>query len=301
MKDLIIVGAGPAGLTAAMFAERQGLDVLVFDNPEQPSNLAITHLVENYPGVEKIVGIELLNRMKKQTSDLGIEIINEKVGAITKNNDFSVQADKHEYKCRSIILAMGLQHRKANIQGEDKFFGKGITYCTVCDGPLFKGKDVVVIGGGDSALKNALALKDIGVNKIYLVHRRDEFRAEKAWQDKVRESSINIILDSVVDEILGKDFVDAIRVKNVKTGEIKEIAVKGVFVEIGSVPVAGLVKGLGVKLDENGFIITNEDKETNVPGIFAAGDISTGQLKQDVTAVADGALAAASAYRFLKG
>ena len=301
MKDLIIVGAGPAGLSAAIFAKRQGMDVVVFDSSEQSSNLSITHVVENYPGVEKIVGMELLNRIKKQVTDLGVEIKNEKITSISKKDIFLVKAGKREYQSKSVILAMGLQHRKANIKGEDKFFGKGISYCAVCDGPLFVGKTVAVIGGGDSALKSVLALKDMGINKLYLIHRRNEFRAERIWQNRIKEIDVNMVNNSVVEEIVGKEFIEKIIVRDTKTSKLNEIKIDGLFIEFGSVPVAGLVKGIGVKLDESGFIVTNEKKETSVPGIFAAGDISTGQLKQNVTAVADGAIAAASAYRFIKG
>jgi thioredoxin reductase (NADPH) len=301
MYDLVIIGAGPAGLTAALFAKRQGLDVLMLNNPEQPSNLAITHHVENWPGIEKISGLELLSNIKRHVKKIGIKIVDEKAVSLSRNKGFIVKTEKNTYETKTLILAMGLKHRKADIEGEDKFFGKGVSYCIACDGPLFNGKDVAVIGGGDAAFKGAIALKEMGANNIYLIHRRDQFRAEKALQDKIEKKDIRMELCCMVEEILGTNFVEAIKLKNIKTDKSKNIKVSGVFIEIGSVPVVELVKDLGIGLDGAGFIKTDNEKKTNVAGIFAAGDISTGQLKQDITASADGAIAAISAYRYLRG
>jgi len=300
MYDLVVVGAGPAGLTSALFAKRQGLDVLVLDNPSQPSNLAITHLLENYPGFEKISGISLLDKLKKQVTTLGCEIKNDKVITILKDKDHFIVRARTDYKAKAVILAIGLKYRKANVPGEDEFFGKGVSYCIVCDGPLFKGKDVVIIGGGDSAVKGALFLKDIAKN-VYIIHRRDELRAEKMLQDKVKESSVKIIWNSVSEEITGKNFVEEIKIRNLKTNESSVLPVNAVFMEIGYVPLTNLIKDIGVEIDKEGFIITNKEKETNISGIFAAGDISNSQLKQDITAAAEGAIAAISAYKFIKG
>ena len=300
MYDLIIVGAGPAGLTAALFAKRQGLDTLVLDNSSQPSNLAITHLLENYPGFDKISGADLLNLMKKQVTDHGCEVKDDKVTVILREKDRFIVRARNDYESKAIIIAMGLKYRKANIPGSEKFFGKGVSYCVVCDGPLFRGKDIAIIGGGNSAVKGALFMKDMAKN-VYIIHRRDELRAEKIIQDRVKNSSVKIIWNSIGEEIIGKDFVEAIKIRNIKTNEITVLPVNAVFMEIGSVPVTNLIKDLGVKLDEDGFIITNEKKETNIPGIFAAGDISNNQLKQDITATADGAIAAISAYNYIMG
>ncbi|MCX6819259.1 MAG: FAD-dependent oxidoreductase [Candidatus Aenigmarchaeota archaeon] len=301
MYDMIIIGAGPAGLTAALFAKRQGLDVVVLNNPEQLSNLAITHHVENWPGIEKTSGLELLNSIKKHVKKSGVKIIDDKAVSMTKNKGFIVKTEKSTYEARALILAMGLQHRKGNIEGEDRFFGKGVSYCIVCDGPLFNGRDVAVIGGGDAALKGALALREMGANNIYLIHRRNELRAEKALQDKLSENKIKIELESIAEEISGTNFVEAIKLKNLKTETSKKIKVDGIFIEVGSVPVVELVRDIGLELDNNGFIKTDCEKKTNIAGIFAAGDISTGQLKQDITASADGAIAAMSAYRYMRG
>lgn len=299
--DVIVVGSGPAGLTSALFAKRHGLNILVFDNPNQPSNLAVSHNIENWPGIKKILGIELLEAMKAHVKAAGIEIKQENVTKISKKSEFIVKTPASEYSCKAVILAMGLMHRKANIPGEDKLLGKGVSYCTVCDGPLFKGKTVAVIGGGDSAVKGALALKEMGVKKIYLVHRRDQLRAEEMLQKRIMDSDIEIKWDSLPDEIIGDKFVKAIKIKNKKTEKTSELKVDGIFVEIGSVPVTEVLKDLKVEVNEGGFVVVNQEKETSVPGVFAAGDITNGSLKQNITASADGAKAATSAYRFIKG
>lgn len=299
--DLIVIGAGPAGLTSALFAKRHGLDVTVFDNPSQLSNLAITHYIENWPGTKRTPGIKLLEDMKAHVKREGIEIKQEKVIKLSKSKGFVVKTPSNEYECKAVIIAMGLTHRKANIKGEDELLGKGVSYCTVCDGPLFKGKAVAVIGGGDSAVKGALALKDMGVNKVYLIHRRDKLRAEEMLQKRILDSDIKIMWNSLTDEIIGDKFVKAIKIKDKSTEKVTEIPVDGIFVEIGSVPVTEILKNIKVKLDEGGFIIVNQEKETNVKGVFAAGDITNSPLKQDIAASADGAIAAISAYRFLKG
>lgn len=301
MTDLVIIGAGPAGLTAALFAARQGLEVLVLNNPEQLSNLAVAHFVENWPGIEKITGMGLLENMKKQVIKLGVKILDEKAVSLTKKDFFTIITEKNKYEAKALILAMGLQQRKANIPGEDKFFGKGVSYCTLCDGPLFKGKNVAVLGGGDSALRGAFALREMGANKIYLIHRRDQLRAERLLQDRLEENKIELNMESVVEEISGSNFVEGIKIKNLSTGISKELDVSGVFIEVGYVPVVELVKDLGLMLDKNGFISTDGANRTNIAGLFSAGDIRKGELKQIVTASADGAIAAMSAYSYVKG
>ena len=237
--------------------------------------------------------------MKKQVIEHCCDIKDDKVTVILREKDHFIVRARTDYESKAVIIAIGLTYRKSNIPGAERFFGKGISYCVVCDGPLFKGKDVAIIGGGDSAVKGALFLKDL-VKNVYIIHRRNELRAEKILQDRVKKSSVKIIWDSVVEETIGKDFVEAVRIRNLKTNVVSDMSVNGLFIEIGSVPVTGLIKELGVKLDKEGFIVTNENKETNIPGVFAAGDISNSQLKQDITAAADGAVAAISAYKFIK-
>jgi thioredoxin reductase (NADPH) len=299
MYDLIIIGSGPAGLTAAIFARRQGMNTLVLDNPSQPSNMEITPMLENYPGFGSITGKDLIDKMKKQVNDHGCEIKQDKVIVILRQNDHFLLKAREDYGAKAVILATGLKYRKANVPGEEKFLGKGVSYCVVCDGPLFKNRDIAIIGGGDSAVKGALFMEGMAKN-VYIIHRRNELRAEKILQDRLFKSSIKILWDSVAEEITGKDFVESIKIRNVKTDELSSLPVNGVFMEIGSVPATNLIKDLGITLDNDGFIIVNEKRETNVPGIFAAGDISNNQLKQDITAAADGAIAAISAYNHIK-
>jgi thioredoxin reductase (NADPH) len=301
MYDLIIIGAGPAGLTAAIFARRNGLKTLVLNNNEQPSNLAISHLIENWPGNEKIDGAKLLKNIKNHALKFGAEIKDEKVIGIAKiGKNFSVQTYKGGHESKTLILAMGLQHRKASIKGEEEYFGKGVSYCTLCDGPLYKGADVAVVGGGDSAAKAVKMLHNIGAKNIYLIHRREELRAEEALQKAIKKTRAKFMLDSVIEEIGGSQFVEYMIVKNLNTNKKEKIKVSGIFIEVGSVPVAELAKGLGIETDKTGFIKTSRMMETNISGIFAAGDIANGPLKQDITASADGAVAAFSAVRFLK-
>lgn len=299
--DVIIIGAGPAGLSAAIFASRNGMKTLVLNNPEQNSNMLISHIIENWPGDEKIDGATLHRRMKKHAIKNNTEIKDEKVVAMAKfGKNFRVQTYNGGYEAKTLILAMGLQHRKASIKGEEEHFGRGVSYCTMCDGPLYRDADIAVVGGGDSAAKAVKILHDIGAKNIYLIHRREELRAEDALQKTIKKSNTKLILDSVVDEIGGKNFTEYIIVKNLKTGKKMKLPVSGVFIEIGSVPVAELAKGLGIEIDKNGFIKTNRIMETNIPGVFAAGDITNGPLKQDITASAEGAVAAVSAAKFMK-
>ncbi|MBI5347547.1 MAG: FAD-dependent oxidoreductase [Candidatus Aenigmarchaeota archaeon] len=296
MYDIIIIGGGPAGLTAALFAKRHGLDVIVLDNPEQPSNMFLAYCVENWPGTEKIAGQALLDNMRRQVKKLGIPIRNEK--AVTLSKGFLVRTPENHYESRSLILSMGMKNRKADINGEEKFLGKGVSYCTCCDAPLFKNKTAVVIGGGNSAVHGALMLKDIA-KKTYLIHRRDKLRAEKVLADRL--DGVEIIWDSTPEEIMGKKTVEKLKIKNIKTGESRMIETDSVFIEIGYVPTTELVKGINVKIDSCGFIITDNEKKTNIPGVFSAGDVSSNVLKQITTAVSDGSVAAVSAYKYIKG
>jgi len=298
MYDIIIIGAGPAGLTACLFAERQCLNVLIFDNIESPSNLSTAYDIENYPGIEHISGKELLEKMKKQIED-GCDIRNEKVIEIINTDKKKIiKTETDTYEAKSLIIATGLIHRKANIEGENKFLGRGVSYCTICDAPLFKNKDVVVIGGGDSAVKGALLLSEIA-NSVKLIHRRDELRAEKILYKKIMKDNVDILWNSVVQKINGDKFVSSIEVKNLKTKKTTKIKTDGVFIEIGFTPLSELMKNTGIKTDVNGFIIVDKEQRTNIDGIFAAGDVTNSPLKQVITACSDGAIAANSAYKYI--
>ncbi len=299
MYDVIVVGAGPAGLTAAMFAKRNGMSVLVLNSPEKVSSIMMSGLVENHPGEKGISGIELLEKIRGQVEGMGVKIIDEKTISIEKKGShFVVQTDSGKYETCAAIIATGLVSRKANIKNEEKFLGRGVSYCVLCDGPLFKNKSVAVVGGGDSAIIGAVALKEMGAKSVCLVHRRDEFRADKRNTEKMAKAGITALMDSVIEEIEGNRFVESVRIKNLKSGESSKMEVQGIFIEIGYVPTAELAKNIGVALDENGFIITNENKETNIPGIFAAGDIVSSSAKILVVAYAGGAVAGLSASKY---
>ncbi|AFN04203.1 thioredoxin-disulfide reductase [Pyrococcus furiosus DSM 3638] len=304
--DVIIIGAGPAGYTAAIYAARFGLDTLIITK-DLGGNMALTDLIENYPGFpEGISGAELSKRMYEQVRKYGVDVIFDEVVRIDPAEcayyegpcKFTIKtANGMEYKSRTVIIAVGAEPRKLNVPGEKEFTGRGVSYCATCDGPLFVGKEVIVVGGGNTALQEALYLHSIGV-KVTLVHRRDKFRADKILQDRFREAGIPAILNTVVTEIRGKDKVESVVLKNVKTGETFEKKVDGVFIFIGYEPKTDFVKHLGIT-DEYGYIKVDMYMRTKVPGIFAAGDI-TNVFKQIAVAVGQGAIAANSAKEFLE-
>lgn len=223
MYDILIIGKGPAGLTAAIFAVRRGLKVLVLANPAEPSQMTEAPMVDNYPGILDVNGIEIMKLFEDHAIKLKTEIKNEEVTEIRKEkNHFVVKTDKTEHDCKSVIISTGAKHRKANIKGEAEFSGKGISYCANCDGPLFKGKSVFVVGGGDSALGAALMLEHMGVNDITIIHRRNEFRAVESLQKRIKKSKVKVMWDTIPVEIKGDRFVKSIIVKNVKTKKIRK-------------------------------------------------------------------------------
>ncbi len=295
--DVAIIGCGPAGLTCAIYTARYGLKTIVFEDPTNPSQLALAPQIENYPGFEG-TGFDLLNKMKEQAEKFGAEIKIERVVDVAKEGElFTIKTDEDEYKAKAIVFATGGKHRKLGVEGEDEFVGRGVSYCAVCDGFFFKGKKVLVIGGGNTALVDAIYLHDLGCD-VTIVHRRDEFRAEKALQDRVFEKGIKVIWNSVVERIEGKDRVERVVLRNVKTNEVFTVDVDGVFVAIGVEPNTELAKKLGVEL-ENGYIKVDRYQRTNVEGVFACGDCCNNPLKQVVTACGDGAIAGFSAYQFI--
>jgi thioredoxin reductase (NADPH) len=275
------------------------MDVLVLNSREQLSNLEVAHSIENHPGTKRIRGKTLLERMKKQATDNEIEIIDEKTIGLIKDKNFTVMTTENNYKALSVIISTGLVSRKAGIPGETDFIGNGVSYCVLCDGPLFVDKTVAVIGGGDSAITGAIALKEMGANKVYIIHRRNEFRAEKANIEKLNDANIDKIMSSVVDEIKGKNDVESIIVRNISADKKHELMVDGVFVEIGYVPTSEITKNTGIELDSDGFIKIDENMETNVAGIFAAGDITNPKYKILVSAYYQGAIAALSAANYV--
>ncbi len=299
MYDLIIIGAGSAGLTAALYASRRTLKTLVLSKDlGGQTNLALD--IENYPGAIGMSGIELMEKFKQQAESFGAEIKFDLVKDIKKEKDiFGVITESGQtYKSKAVILAFGKIPRKLDVKGEAEFLGKGVVYCATCDAPLFAGKEVVVVGGGSAAADAALLLSKIA-SKVYLVHRRDGFRAEDILVKRMQEdSNIEFVLDSRVEEIKGTNFVEKIIIKNIKTNKISEINAQGIFVEIGFDVKADLIKQL-VKLNDAGEIIIDEFNKTSLDGMFAAGDITTVPYKQTVISAGEGSKAALSVYNYL--
>ncbi len=299
--DIIIVGAGPGGLTAGIYAGRQGTKNLILDRGFAGGLGREVPEMENYPGFDNVSGLELTEKMKSQAVKNCELHENEDVLEIIKNDDeyrFTVKTDKDSYLSKTVILATGSSHRHLNAKGEEEFKGKGVSYCATCDGFFFQGRDIIMVGGGNSALQEALYLNNLGAN-VTLVHRRDEFRAQKHLQNQVHEEGINIIYNAVVEEIKGDMLVDAVVLKDTKTGELTDLSISGIFISVGYIPHTELAEQLGVDLDESGHIIIDKEQKTNVDYVYAIGDVCVG-LKQWVVACGEGAVAATSAYHDLK-
>lgn len=298
--DLAILGAGPAGICAAIYATRGKLNTLWLEKKfVQGGQIVDTYEVDNYPGLPGITGLDLGEAMVKHAEKLGIKPKREPVLSIEEENGLKViRTKKNRYMAKAVILACGAAHRQLGIPGEEELSGMGVSYCATCDGAFFQDGTVAVVGGGNVAVEDAILLSRT-CKKVYLVHRRDELRADKVLQDKLFKcANVEMVWDSVPTVIEGTDKVEDIKVHNVKTDEEKTIAVDGVFIAVGILPNTEKFKGL-VDLDESGYIIAGEDGVTSTPGIFAAGDIRTKNLRQVVTAVADGANAVISAEKIL--
>nr|WP_052217225.1 thioredoxin-disulfide reductase [Thermincola ferriacetica] len=299
--DIVIIGGGPAGLTAGMYAARAALKCILIERGMPGGQAATTDQIENYPGFpEGIGGPDLMMNMHQQALKFGLETKFGEVNELKKDGQwFFVNVSGQDIKARSVIIATGTESLNLGVEGEQRFRGRGVSYCATCDGAFFKGLKVAVIGGGDAALEEGMFLTRFA-SKVYLVHRRNEFRATKVVQERLREfPQIELVLNSVVTSILGDSKVEAIKVKNLATGEEKAIAVDGVFVYIGQKPNSELVKDM-VQLDERGYIITDQNMQTSLPGLFAAGDVRVTPLRQVVTAVSDGAVAAVSAEKYIE-
>ncbi|MFC2144001.1 NAD(P)/FAD-dependent oxidoreductase [Candidatus Aenigmatarchaeota archaeon] len=300
MYDVLIIGAGPAGLTAGVFAVRRNMKTLVLNDPTTASQTDEASMVDDWPGVIGIKGPELMKKFREHAEKLEVEIKQDKISKISKiKGGFEVINTDKKYQAKTIIIATGSKHRKGLVKGEDQFAGKGVSYCATCDGPLFKGKKVLVLGGGDTAVTYAILLDDIGA-ETGLVQRRDKLRATESWQKKLFKTKVKIHWDTVCIEIKGDKFVKSAVLQNKKTGEKKEVPVDGVFVAFGTVPTSGIAKGLDIKIDKAGYIEVDRDQKTNVPGVFAAGDCCNNAAKKIVTAAGDGGLAAENAYFYLK-
>lgn len=299
MYDLIIIGGGPAGLTAGIYALRSRLKTLLLEKMIPGGQVLTTYEVENYPGFsKKILGQTLMKNMEKQAKNFGLKINLEQVTQVELNGEEkTITTSENTYKTKTVIIATGAYPRSLNITGEKDFTGKGVSYCATCDGFFFKNKEIAVVGGGNTALEEALYLSNI-VSKLTLIHRRDEFRAVKLLQDRVfNNKKIDILFDSIVVEIIGDKKITGLKVKNVKTNEIQDLILDGVFMSIGFLPNTALFeKELTLK---DGFIKTDEEMRTSIAGVFAAGDVRSKSVRQIVTAASDGAIAALGAEKYL--
>lgn len=300
--DVIIVGGGPAGFTAALYSSRGYLKTVLIERFFAGGQMATTEIMENYPGFEEpINGIDLAMQMEAQAKRFGAEIVYDEVTELELEGEIKVVKTPYsEYRGKTVILGMGSSPRALGVKGEGMFKGRGVSYCATCDGALYKNMDVAIVGGGDTAVEDANYLARM-CNKVYIVHRRDELRAVKVLQNKVLTNpKIKILWDSVVDGILGSETVEKVIIKNVKNDKLTTIDVTGVFVAIGSRPNVKLVQDK-VKLSDYGYILTDEFMHTNIPGVFACGDIREKPLRQVVTAAADGAIAAFFAEKHIEG
>lgn len=300
--DVVIIGSGPAGLTAAIYASRAELKGIVIEKSGVSGGQIInTYEVDNYPGIPGISGFELANRFRGHCDRLGMEFAEGEVKNITveENGIKTVHLEEGtEYQTKTVVIAGGVKNRKLEVPGEEELAGMGVSYCATCDGAFFRGRTVAVVGGGDVAVEDAIFLARLA-EKVYVIHRREEFRAAKSLVRRLTElTNVEIIWDTVVEQIQGEDMVTGVKIANKKTGETRELPLDGVFVAVGNMPLSQTYQGL-VELDEAGYIRAGEDCQTSVPGIYAAGDIRTKPLKQIITAAADGANAITAVERYL--
>ncbi|MCR4581413.1 MAG: thioredoxin-disulfide reductase [Bacilli bacterium] len=295
MYDIIIIGAGPAGLTAAIYGRRANKSVLVLEAKSYGGQIINTLDIENYPANNHISGFDFATNLYNQAKELGAEIVFDKVIEITNNKE--VITANNKYNAKAIIIATGSDNRKLGLPNEDELIGKGVSYCATCDGAFFKGKDVAVVGGGNTALEDALYLSNLA-NKVYIIHRRDEFRGEEKSVNLLKEKdNVEFVFNSNVTKLISDDKLNGIEVTN-KDGSSKTIDVNGLFIAIGRIPENQNFAKL-INLNEAGYIIAGEDCTTNIPGIFVAGDNRTKEVRQLVTATSDGAIAATNAIKYI--
>lgn len=298
--DVIIIGAGPAGMSAAIYAARGNRSVLVLDGEGCGGQMSFTETIENYPGYSSILGSELSRQMFEQSVKFGSEYEECSVKELHDGEALKrVVCARREYGAKAVIIASGARHRALGIPGEKEFGGRGVSYCAVCDGAFYDGREVVVVGGGNSAIEEAIFLTRFAA-RVTIIHRRDEFRADKILQSRVRKNEkINVIWNSVVKEICGSRTVESLRIENTVTGEQSLIGANGVFIYVGMEPSSAFVKNLDIT-DEAGYIVTDDRMRTKLEGVFAAGDVRQKILRQVVTAANDGCIAAQEAQRYIE-
>ena len=299
MYDTIIIGAGPAGMTAALYAARSNLKVALIEGGLPGGQMNNTSDIENYPGYANISGPELAEKMFEPLENLGVEHLYGFVENIEDHGDVKkVITDDEEFETRTVIVATGSKHRLLGVPGEEELNSRGVSYCAVCDGAFFRDQDLLVVGGGDSAVEEAIFLTQFA-KSVTIVHRRDELRAQKVLQDRAfANEKINFIWDSVVKEIKGENSVESVVIENVKTNQVTEHAFGGVFIYVGLDPVSDFTKDLQIQ-DESGWIVTDDHMKTSVAGVFAVGDVRQKDLRQVTTAVGDGAIAGQEAYKYI--
>ena len=299
MYDTIIIGAGPAGMTAALYAARSNLKVALIEGGLPGGQMNNTSDIENYPGYANISGPELAEKMFEPLENLGVEHLYGFVKNIEDHGDVKkVIIDDQGFETRTVIVATGSKHRLLGVPGEEELNSRGVSYCAVCDGAFFRDQDLLVVGGGDSAVEEAIFLTQFA-KTVTIVHRRDELRAQKVLQDRAfANEKINFIWDSVVKEIKGENRVESVVIENVKTNQVTEHAFGGVFIYVGLDPVSDFTKDLQIQ-DESGWIVTDDHMKTSVAGVFAVGDVRQKDLRQVTTAVGDGAIAGQEAYKYI--
>ena len=299
MYDTIIIGAGPAGMTAALYAARSNLKVALIEGGLPGGQMNNTSDIENYPGYANISGPELAEKMFEPLENLGVEHLYGFVEAVEDHGDVKkVITDDEEFETRTVIVATGSKHRLLGVPGEEELNSRGVSYCAVCDGAFFRDQDLLVVGGGDSAVEEAIFLTRFA-KSVTIIHRRDELRAQKVLQDRAfANEKIKFIWDSVVKEIKGENRVESVEIENVKTGQVTDQAFGGVFIYVGLDPVSDFVQELQIR-DQAGWIVTDDHMKTSVAGVFAVGDVRQKDLRQVTTAVGDGAIAGQEAYKYI--
>ena len=300
--DVVVIGAGPAGMTAAMYSARSEMKTLLLERGVPGGQMNNTAEIENYPGYGQIMGPELSMKMYEPLADLGVENAYGFVTSIVDNGATkTINTEEEVFETKSIIIATGANHRKLGVPGEEEYGARGVSYCAVCDGAFFRDQDILVVGGGDSAVEEAIFLTRFG-KTVTIMHRRDELRAQKIIQERAfANDKIKFIWDSVLEEIKGDERkIEYVRYKNVKTGEVTEANFGGLFIYVGLDAVSEFARDLGIT-DEEGWIITDATMKTSIPGIFAVGDVRQKDFRQITTAVGDGAQAAQEAYKYVEG
>lgn len=295
--DVLIIGAGPAGLAAGIYARRAGLSCIILEKGVPGGQVLTSPMIENYPGFPEIPGMKLMDNMAEHARRYVDIREGEEVVRVRSGDKFEVSTNSGKYYSRALILTTGSAHRKLGVKGEEGMTGRGVSYCATCDGFFYKKREAIVVGGGNTALTDALYLHSMEC-KVTLVHRRDSFRADKHLQESVAERKIPVLLDTVVEEIVGGDEVTAVKLRNLKTGKVETKPVNGVFVAVGEVPSNQLAVELGLEMDQGGFVVVDKTFRTNVQYVYAAGDVSGG-IRQIVAAVHGGAAAALACFEDL--